>query len=49
MVVGIIVGLGPLYVMWCDRTSGNGLEVDIRQVTEEKSLDQPQGDFDLFD
>lgn len=54
MVVGIAVGFGSLYVMWCDRISRNGSEVekseqDKPQVTEEKAADQPQDGFDLFD
>ena len=41
-------------VMWCDRISRNGSEVekseqDKPQVTEEKAAAQPQDGFDLFD
>jgi hypothetical protein len=43
MVVGITVGLGSLYIMWCNRREKS------EKMEESKSTEKPQGDPDLFD
>jgi hypothetical protein len=49
MVVGITVGLGSLYVMWCNRREKSEKMEESKSTEEPHPTPRPQGSPDLFD
>jgi hypothetical protein len=49
MVVCITVGLGSLYIMWCNRREKSGKTEESISTEKPQPTPKPQGDLDLFD
>ena len=49
MVVGITVGLGSLYVMWCNRREKSEKMEESKSTEKPQPAPKPQGGPDLFD
>jgi hypothetical protein len=49
MVVGITVGLGSLYIMWCNRREKSEKMEESKSTEEPHPTSRPQGSPDLFD
>jgi hypothetical protein len=49
MVVGITVGLGSLYIMWCNRREKSEKMEESKSTEKPQPAPKPQGGPDLFD
>jgi hypothetical protein len=49
MVVGITVGLGSLYIMWCNRREKSEKMEESKYAEKPQPTLKPQGGPDLFD